>query len=590
MKTCPECNTHNENIADFCSKCGASFEEMPTLVPMSSQQQTTVILPNTSASPVPAENGTITRTLAKPAPFAPLPEGAFVVSQQAEYQIKHIQSESEQLNIYTAVGINGVRVCKNCSFIDNPASENYCSNCGQDLSDSLIAHLHYTLKESPNRNTFATEADLAELDLSDPALRAPRHAFSQRVGGATRHYVVLLPAPVTRLGHVQPPQEAHQVLEWGASLARGLDTLHGHKIAFGALTGQRLGVESGQASLSDFQSCIIPGRERDFQEEIRQLASFLFYLITGRKQITQSLTLPGHVEELLVKTVTTKSAFKTAGDFADALDEALEQIRRPSSLNLVLGRRTDVGMVRQLNEDSLFTLDMVHNNQSISVPMGVYAVADGMGGHAAGEVASGLALEAVSKAAIEDVFMSSTKANAKMPNGEKWVKRAAEAANTAVHDEVQATKNDMGTTLTLAYVVGSTAHIANVGDSRAYVVNTDGIRQVTVDHSLVERLVATGQITREEARYHPQGNIIYRTIGDKSRVEVDTFEVTLKPGDSLLLCSDGLNGMLDDEAIYRLVANAPSPQVASDQLIQAANQAGGVDNVTAIVVRVDAVQ
>ncbi|MCA9993860.1 MAG: serine/threonine-protein phosphatase, partial [Anaerolineales bacterium] len=99
-----------------------------------------------------------------------------------------------------------------------------------------------------------------------------------------------------------------------------------------------------------------------------------------------------------------------------------------------------------------------------------------------------------------------------------------------------------------------------------------------------ERLVATGQISREEARHHPQRNVIYRTIGDKSNVEMDTWQVQLRPGDSLLLCSDGLSGMINDETIYQIVTNAPSPQAACDQLVAAANQAGGDDNITAVLV------
>ena len=126
-----------------------------------------------------------------------------------------------------------------------------------------------------------------------------------------------------------------------------------------------------------------------------------------------------------------------------------------------------------------------------------------------------------------------------------------------------------------ALMAGNEAYIAHVGDSRAYRINDAGIEQITVDHSLVESLVASNQITREEARHHPQSNVIYRTIGDKRQVTVDLDLVTLAPGDSLLLCSDGLSGMLTDDQLQHLVATAASPQAACDALIDAANRAGG---------------
>jgi protein phosphatase len=144
----------------------------------------------------------------------------------------------------------------------------------------------------------------------------------------------------------------------------------------------------------------------------------------------------------------------------------------------------------------------------------------------------------------------------------------------------------MGTTLVAALVVGDTAHIANVGDSRAYVITQDDdIRRITIDHSLVERLVAIGQIKPDEARSHPQRNVIYRTIGDKEEAEVDFFVQQLNPGDSLLLCSDGLSGKIEDAEMRRLVSRSQSPQEACELLVQAANDHGGDDNITVIIVQ-----
>jgi protein phosphatase len=144
--------------------------------------------------------------------------------------------------------------------------------------------------------------------------------------------------------------------------------------------------------------------------------------------------------------------------------------------------------------------------------------------------------------------------------------------------------SDMGSTIVMAVADGNQVCTGHVGDSRAYLINDQGIRALTTDHSLVERLIDTGQITREEARHHPQRNVIYRTMGDKPKLEVETAVHNFSQGDHLLLCSDGLNGMVTDEVIRQIVMEASSsPQDACDRLIQAANAAGGDDNITVVV-------
>jgi protein phosphatase len=133
---------------------------------------------------------------------------------------------------------------------------------------------------------------------------------------------------------------------------------------------------------------------------------------------------------------------------------------------------------------------------------------------------------------------------------------------------------------------GNQAYVTHIGDSRAYLINTAGIHRLTTDHSLVERLIATNQITREEARVHPQRNVIYRTIGDKATVDVELSTHKFDVGDYLLLCSDGMSGMVDDATLQRSVLAAASPQAACDALIRAANDAGGDDNISVIIVKI----
>jgi len=222
--------------------------------------------------------------------------------------------------------------------------------------------------------------------------------------------------------------------------------------------------------------------------------------------------------------------------------------------------------------------------RSASLPVGLYVVADGMGGHEVGDVASRRAVEAVAQQAVAEVLAQAT-LGGPLPDARQWLAAAAQNANRVVHDQRKAAGTDMGTTLVMALLVGSTATVANVGDSRAYLLKDDSIVQITTDHSLVERLVATGQITPEEAVDHPQRNIIYRVIGDKPRVEVDLFEQLLAPAEALLLCSDGLSAMVPDERIWQVWRSSVSPQDACDRLVEAANDAGGEDNITVVIVQ-----
>jgi serine/threonine protein phosphatase PrpC len=223
------------------------------------------------------------------------------------------------------------------------------------------------------------------------------------------------------------------------------------------------------------------------------------------------------------------------------------------------GDRTDVGRGRPENEDSIL----------VDPEDGLYAVADGMGGHRAGEVASATAIEALKAAFL----------------GGQPVDAAVAAANAAVFAKAaeDAALRGMGTTLTAVALRDSTALLGHVGDSRAYLMRDGAVTQVTDDHSLVEQLVREGRLTPEEAQKHPQRAIITRALGIDANVEVDTYRVDLRAGDRILICSDGLTNMLSDETIAGTLRRHPDPQQAADTLVDMANQAGGDDNITVVI-------
>lgn len=265
-------------------------------------------------------------------------------------------------------------------------------------------------------------------------------------------------------------------------------------------------------------------------------------------------------------------------------NELLELINNPGRR---VGFFSDVGMVREGNEDSVGVRDLHFVNLSRQRGLGVYVVADGMGGVNAGEVASAIAVEE-GLAVLEDKLNTPQLETAAEPG--EIIKQALTAAikranlriyETGRGDEVL---SGMGTTLTAAVIFGQTLYVGHVGDSRAYVINRFGIEKVSRDHSLVGRLVEIGQITEEEALVHPQRNLIYRALGTYPNVEVDVYQRSLKLGDWVLLCSDGLTGHVKDHELQSIVSAHQDPQKASQHLVNTANIRGGEDNISVVLV------
>jgi protein phosphatase len=230
-------------------------------------------------------------------------------------------------------------------------------------------------------------------------------------------------------------------------------------------------------------------------------------------------------------------------------------------MNFSVGARSDVGRGRPENEDR-YLVD--HEDR-------LYAVADGMGGHRAGEVASATAIDALQAAFAEGAALD----------------QAVGEANAAVFEKASTNLDmrGMGTTLTAAALLDDhRVLLGHVGDSRAYLMRDGAVTQITEDHSLVEQLVREGRLSPEEAASHPQKAIITRALGIDPEVEVDTYPVDLRPGDRLLLCSDGLTNMLTDTTIAGVLRRQPDPQQAADMLVDLANEAGGDDNITVVVI------
>jgi PPM family protein phosphatase len=230
-------------------------------------------------------------------------------------------------------------------------------------------------------------------------------------------------------------------------------------------------------------------------------------------------------------------------------------------MRVKVGVRSDIGRLRQRNEDAYLVKDAL------------FVVADGMGGHRGGDVASALALETIESGAPAQVTLEALVED---------IKRANQAV--LERGEVDRDLRGMGTTITAVTVEDAKAHVAHVGDSRAYLLRDGVLQQLTEDHTLVQRMVREGRLTEDEAAHHPQRSVLTRALGVDEDIPVDELSLDVHAGDRLLLCTDGLTTMIDRGRIRKILERERDPQAACDKLIDAANRAGGDDNITVIVV------
>jgi protein phosphatase len=260
--------------------------------------------------------------------------------------------------------------------------------------------------------------------------------------------------------------------------------------------------------------------------------------------------------------------------------KALAQ-NRFEPVQFIVASGQSVGRQRELNEDCLFTFTNTVAGNSSNPPFGLFIIADGMGGHQYGEIASNTAIRTISGYVMKK-FHNSLFSIPTQPVDESLqeiIQAAVMEAQRAVLREAPGS----GTTVTAALVLGQQLTIAHVGDSRAYLLyNSQRMEAITRDHSLVRRLEELGQITAAEAAVHPQRNVLYRAIGQGETLESDVVTTPFPMGGYLLICSDGLWGLVPDDEMRRIVYEAPTIQVACQNLVAAANNAGGPDNISVI--------
>jgi serine/threonine protein phosphatase PrpC len=331
------------------------------------------------------------------------------------------------------------------------------------------------------------------------------------------------------------------------------------------------------------------------QKMVSYLAQILYTLTSGKRQNFRRAPrdfsdVPAPFRVLIGHA--SRDEFETFGDFLKALANLFDVPTTKRSLRQIAGYRTESGKRRTRNEDFIGKYNLGMQQSPESPEIGLYLVADGMGGHQSGDLASREVVQVI----VDEIQSQSLKMqlapkqpevtaqieNATTPG--EVLKKAIERANEVLYNARQQRGSDRGTTLTAALIVGEACAIANVGDSRTYFSRGGSFDQITKDHSLVASLVDAQMIAPDEVRAHPQRSHIYRNLGDRFSVQIDVYELDLKAGDRLLLCSDGLWEMVLDEEIQQMLQGSSDPQEACDRMVNAANLAGGEDNISVVTV------
>ncbi len=451
------------------------------------------------------------------------------------------------------------------------------------LVSSTRSRRQWLLYESASPTQFDGEQRWIASQWRHPALVEMEDAFQVSYEDHTRAYLAV-EFPLTPATVLSGCSEC-LVLEQGMQLAEVLALAHDHGLASG-------NIRPGSIFLSDHQiklwgSALPTPLTPELRAlDVYHLAGALYRLATPPGASAPAFSPSAMRVFARALSPDPHSRYPDARAFCAGLQRVVQHASHRNVTTMV-GRLSDAGRIREIDEDALLTMEISHYTDAGSQTLGLYAVADGMGGESEGQVASRQITETLAREVNRLVLAARPSSVGKPTDYRAILLAAAQQANLDVYNARQQAGNRMGSTLVAALLVGFQAHVANVGDSRAYLVSADKIEKLTKDHSLVQALLDRQVIGEAERRAHPQRNYITRSMGDKPRVDVDIFSAVLEPGQYLLLCCDGLWEMVEDEQIHRTVVRANNPQEACRQLIDAANANGGDDNITCVLVHVE---
>lgn len=534
------------------------------------------------------------------------------------YEITKVLHPLKNSNCYhVRASDKTMKWCGQCGRKNSDDNSQFCSYCGYDLSDN-----HFLLLEGDKHAINGIKKVLMAHIQHEGVLK-----FFDRFHFDGRYYAVAQLCEGKTLDAAPKSLNAHTLINWCLVLGGALANLHKHGLYQPDLSLPGILLRVDGPKLVNFSTCkYISNRQgtrkranRMRKKDMKTLAKIFQKLIAkaevlsdgwGRKEGLISV-----FKEILTKVI--KDEFRTIGEFLRELERLKyytisAPIRKKSGTvtskltetqngtKILIGKGSDRGILRRLNEDSVAIYEYTSIFESVHNPIGLCIVADGMGGHKNGEVASRIAIQTISERINKALFAAGFKENGFCTDDtelKKIMENAIFEASDKIHTIARAKQSDMGATITAALIMSEKAFIINVGDSRIYHLNHDGFHLVSEDHSLVYRLFKVGQITYNEIYTHPHRNQLLRCLGESAlRKNLNAmaenahhayfYSRELRKGDQLLLCSDGLWEMIPDDKLETILESSSHPQQACDELIQTANNNGGEDNISVIVVKI----
>lgn len=599
---CPSCHTLNRENARFCKGCGKSFvdesqqglqshqangvENAGTGIAVSATQTPAVTTDDASTQTATEQPGQSVNQ--QPEDISMAPTLVLPAEQMLELHARHWHDEQQEAHEQNGSDI--ADIADQPTMLINPtvAGNSQADDIAEQPTIATTPEEVSAMHEEQNMPASQVPSEPTTQATTEPVAPTPENADEQPALNATadeQDAAVPAASENDEQSNQQAANTAFPVLEIGTNLIGRYEILQ-------VLSADEQEHIYQAVDHQGYQRCWNCGSEQnaegnefcdDCGAELLNVAYIMHEYPATASQDSESHVLMGQIV----------NTFMDQGRTYLIEQPQIAQPSFPNGVHLLVATDSDAGMLRRgdPNEDSTLVIQMQRIHESLSSPFGVFIVADGMGGHDDGQGASRMTINVIAERITHELLLEPLR---KEKEGEQssfseddliaLLKGAIQDANTALCQDNQRNKTDKGSTVTGFMIVGDHAYIINVGDSRTYMLRDGKLYQLTNDHSLVGQLVAGGLIEPDDVYTHPQRSQIFRSLGDKLHVQVDDFKQQLHPGDILLSCCDGLWEMVRNPQITEILANAPDPQTACSQLIEAANTNGGEDNISAVVV------